>query len=301
MNTINYRNGNVSVSIAGDGTKIREWTGEPKLVHPESIDVKITNYCDMNCAWCHEKSSVAGKHADIDVLLETIEDLPAGVEIAIGGGNPLSHPELIPFLGELSDMGLVANITVNQQHLIHEYESIRYLIQEELIHGVGISITDADHLSDIEPILRLTDNVVFHVIMGINPIDVVDKLENFCWHQGKRCKVLVLGYKDFGRGRSFLQKHSTIEDNKYQWYIGIAKHFKRQRLVLSFDNLALEQLNLSRFFTKEAWDKFYMGDDGFATCYIDAVSQHYTISSTDPDRINFNEMSLINFFQSISR
>ena len=301
MNTIHYKNGNVSVSIAGDGTKIREWEGESKLIYPESIDCKITNYCDLNCPWCHEKSNTSGKHADINVLLETIKSLPAGTELSVGGGNALSHPHLIQLLNELSDRGLIANITVNQKHILTYFETIRYLLNKELIHGLGISITDVEHLSDIEPILRLTDNAVFHVIMGINPVDVVDKLEDFCWHQGKGCKVLVLGYKDFGRGSSFLQKHSSIEDNKYQWYIGIAKHFKRQGLVLSFDNLALEQLNLSRFFTRDAWDKFYMGDDGFATCYIDAVNQQYAISSADSNRTSFQDISLLDFFGKIPR
>ena len=51
-----YQNGNTNVKIYEDGTKIREWPdGEPSIVeYPESCDLKITNWCDMNsiCLYC---------------------------------------------------------------------------------------------------------------------------------------------------------------------------------------------------------------------------------------------------------
>ena len=90
-----YTNGNTVVTILSDGTKIREYEGDPVILHPESIDVKITDYCDMGCAYCHESSTTSGSHADLKTLLGIIHDLPAGVELAIGGGNPLSHPDQI--------------------------------------------------------------------------------------------------------------------------------------------------------------------------------------------------------------
>ena len=112
-----YKNGNVSVTILDNGTKIRECDGEPKIKFPESIDCKITNYCDMNCQYCHEESSINGKHADFHMLKKQLSSLPSGVEIAIGGGNPLSHPDLVVFLSWLKDRGIIANLTVNQSHL----------------------------------------------------------------------------------------------------------------------------------------------------------------------------------------
>lgn len=52
-----YQNGNTTVIIMNDGTKIREYENAPEILHPESIDVKITDYCDMGCAYCHESST----------------------------------------------------------------------------------------------------------------------------------------------------------------------------------------------------------------------------------------------------
>jgi len=58
-----YKNGNVSVTLLKNGTKIREFNleSERKGIFPESIDIKITNYCDAGCRYCHEKSVKSGK------------------------------------------------------------------------------------------------------------------------------------------------------------------------------------------------------------------------------------------------
>ena len=61
----------------------------------------------------------------------------------------------------------------------------------------------------------------------------------------------------------------------------IIEYFK----VVSFDNLAIEQLEVQRLMSREEWDEFYMGDDGSMTYYIDMVEQKFARSST----ANFNK------------
>lgn len=292
-----YINGNVSVSLYSDGTKERTYEGIPTPVHPESIDVKITDYCDAGCSYCHEKSTTLGQHADLAALAATLAPLPAGVELALGGGNPLSHPGLLPFLECLKSQGIVVNMTINQKHLKQYKELILKLIHDDLIKGVGISYSASFYIPDIIPILQATDNVVFHVIMGINKVEVVEELHKLCSSEGKTCKILVLGYKNYGFGLNYYLKNKSIEANKYHWYTHLAKYFDADDLVLSFDNLAISQLNLSRYFTKEAWNKFYMGDDFVFTQYIDGVKQQYAPSSTSDDRVSFSDCSLLEYFQ----
>ena len=48
---------------------------------------------------CHENSSSLGLHGDI-LNLPFIVSLSPWTELAIGGGNPLIHPNLIEFLGK---------------------------------------------------------------------------------------------------------------------------------------------------------------------------------------------------------
>ena len=45
--------------------------------------------------------------------------------------------------------------------------------------------------------------------------------------------------------------------------------------VLSFDNLALEQLNIKKYVSPEDWKTHYMGDDGSFTMYIDLVKEEF--------------------------
>ncbi len=50
--------------------------------------------------------------------------------------------------------------------------------------------------------------------------------------------------------------------------------------VVSFDNLAIEQLGVKNLLSKEEWDTFYAGDDGTYTYYIDMVERKFARSST---------------------
>jgi len=292
-----YTNGNTKVVLFEDGSKERTYDGVALPVHPESIDIKITNYCDAGCSFCHEKSTVAGQHGDLDKLAEVLTSLPAGVEIALGGGNPLSHPDLIPFLKKAQAQGLVVNITINQKHLRPFKELILSIIADGLVKGVGISYASAGFLPDIAPILLATNNVVFHLIMGINKLDDINELMNLCQEHNRVCKVLLLGYKNFGFGINYYLKNKKIESNKYSWYTQLANKFKESNLVLSFDNLAIQQLKLRRYFTDEAWDNFYMGDDFVFTMYIDGVEQHFAPTSTSTNRVSFKDHTLLEYFQ----
>jgi len=283
---ISYQNGNTQVTILNDGTKIREYENTPYIFHPESIDVKITDYCDMGCLYCHESSTIKGKHADLNKLLEVIKDLPAGVELAIGGGNPLSHPNLIEFLQELKNRGIIANLTVNQGHLKTFQDMLIYLIKDNLVKGLGISITN-NNFNYVKPLLEITDNIVYHIIAGVNKIDVLDKLIAL----GK-CKVLILGYKTFGFGINYYSEEVLKEIKN--WYKILPKYIGK--CTISFDNLAIEQLNVKRLFTHEGWNKFYMGDDFCFTMYIDAVKEEYAPNSRSSNRKSFNNYSLLEYF-----
>ena len=62
-----YTNGGFAIEIHRDGTKIREQINSSPAIMPEQMDLKITNWCDAGCGWCHENSTTAGKHADFVV------------------------------------------------------------------------------------------------------------------------------------------------------------------------------------------------------------------------------------------
>jgi organic radical activating enzyme len=293
-----YQNGNFLVRLYDDGTQERICgNNELKPEFPCSLDVKITNWCDAGCSYCYEKSTLQGKHGDLEKLLKVLDLLPDGIEICVGGGNPLSHPEVDKFVLACKKKNWIVNLTMNQVHLNSYYDKLKYLIENKLIYGLGISYSSSAYLSECEKILTLSPNIVFHLILGINKLSDISELQKIAEKQNQTCKVLLLGYKHFGFGINYYVKNKKIEDNKYNWYTQLPRYFRNQNLVLSFDNLAIQQLNLKRFFTEEAWNRFYLGDDFTTSMYVDAVEECYGASSTSEKRVSFNDKNLLTFFE----
>ncbi|HHU55753.1 MAG TPA: radical SAM protein [Acholeplasmataceae bacterium] len=290
-----YRNGNYNVSLYFDGTKVRE-TLVPEDTSfiadfPECIDLKITNQCTMNCPYCHENSTKDGLHGEL-FNNEFINTLKPYTELAIGGGNPLSHPDLIKFLELLKLKNIIANITVNQTHFMQDILIIDKLINEDLIKGIGVSFTSYD-----DNFIRLAQkypNLVLHVINGV--VDYNDLVKMF----GKDFKILILGYKNIRRGADYYSQ--AIEGNKKIIYDNI-KEIVNGFKVTSFDNLAIKQLELRRLFTKRKWDEFYMGDDGQYTMYIDLVNREFAKSSTSFERyfLKDNIVEMFNLVKTLDK
>lgn len=274
-----YQNGETVVTIFSDGTKERDISKGIIAEYPESLDVKITNWCDnpTGCAtWCHEKSNKMGKNGDLQPTIDLLKQLPAGVEIAIGGGSPLDHPEFDNFVKELSCSGIICNVTVSEYHFNKQKDHIERLISDRLVYGVGYSYSSIPCNWDYE-------HLVTHVIVGTVPYFDLDKIVEY-----NNKKVLLLGFKKkTGRGDIFYRKNNALVDNNIKtWYAGLFNASKKAHL--SFDNLAISQLNPSRLFKEDTdYQKMFMGKDGMYSMYMDAVTQTFSVSSTGVDRYNY--------------
>lgn len=287
-----YQNGNYMVSIYSDGTKVRE-TEEDEFIaeFPENIDIKISNKCDLGCPYCHENSTPDGKNAKFDQ--EFLWSLRKGTELAIGGGNVFENPQLQNFLSFCKRRGIIANITINQSHAFeidswesngkvneYMYSNLYGLNDRGLLNGIGVSY-NGDNKSLIKfydycknkrnPIN--TNNIVIHIINGVHSFEDIMKLAN------NNIKILILGYKDVRRGCDFrVEQDEKIKSNQKSLYENIHKITKSFRVV-SFDNLALEQLNIKRLLTTEEWNEFYMGSDAKHTMYVDLVKEEFSMNS----------------------
>lgn len=269
-----YKNGNFVTTILSDGTKIRE-TKDDEFIpsFAENMDVKICNYCDIGCKFCHEGSSINGKHGDI-LNEKFIDTLHPYQEIAIGGGDATSHPDLIPFLQKIKKKKVIANMTVNQIHFEKKQELIKRLVNEKLIYGLGVSLVNpTKHFIEL---IKQYPNAVIHVINGVLKPSDIKALEN------NNLKMLILGYKHLRRGNEYFEEEQNDIETKQQWLYENLEDIIQKFTVVSFDNLAIEQLDVKRLLTQEEWDEFYMGDDGKVTYYVDMVERKFAQSSTAP-------------------
>jgi hypothetical protein len=147
------------------------------------------------------------------------------------------------------------------------------LINDKLIYGLGISIKAYNE--EVVKFACGNSNVVLHIINGL--FTDYDKLSN------KGLKILILGYKRFGRGAELYNE--SIEKNIQASKKNISSLFGKFRYI-SFDNLALDQLELRNLISKDEFEKMYMGDDGEGTMYVDLVEEKYAKSSTSTIRYN---------------
>lgn len=264
-------NGNYDIIMFSDGTKVRKTDDTCfKPEKPESLDYKITNKCDMGCPFCHEDSTPNGCHGDImhDKFIETLNPY---TELAIGGGNPLEHPDLIPFLQKCKALKLIPNMTVNQVHFMKNQKMIRDLVDKKLIYGLGISLVKIT--DEFLNLVSQYPNAVIHLINGVHTMDTIKQLYD------KNLKILILGYKQFRRGQDYYNDDVAFEmERTYVFLPELVEHFQ----VVSFDNLSLDQLKVKDLLTKEQWEQFYMGNDGQFTMFVDSVSKTYSKSSTTP-------------------
>jgi hypothetical protein len=174
----------------------------------------------------------------------------------------------------MKDKGIVCNITINSKSLVGNWiDCLPY------VHGVGISLGNEPSEKTLE-LIKYALNPVIHVIAGVTPLSVIEQLYD------RNISLLILGYKQVRFGVTYYNTNaSDIDSTHVKWYTELPKILTRFKTV-SFDNLAISQLNVRRLFTTDEWDEFYMGDDGQFTMYVGLVNNVYARSSTSIEKFD---------------
>ncbi len=288
-----YKNGNANIKLYSDGTRETFFENELKLDYPLNVDIRVSTSCFFGlnertgksvCSFCHESALVKGRECDYNKLKENISPLIRGMELAIGG-NEITEG-LQDFLYWSSGQGFIPNLTVNQGHLSKAKEKLVALSDSHAVYGFGISYRSGFRWN-VDPWFLENPNVLFHVIAGIDSIEDVLALSKL----GVK-KILILGEKDFGFNKGAVD----LESRKHrEWFWWVGKLFDAFQVV-SFDNLALEQLDIKRFFSESSWDTFYQGEYSF---YINAVDGFYSPSSRSTEKVSWGAISAPNYFKQL--
>lgn len=291
---VSYQNGNSTIQLFEDGTRTIQFEDTLQLDYPLNIDIRVSTQCDFGynpktgkafCDFCHESARTDGKECDYKDLQNKLIGLPKGIELAIGANNV--SVDLCGFIWWCKEQGYIVNLTINQGHVFRDEVTLKSLIKNELIKGLGISYRSSLKWKIPQSILEYPNTVV-HVIAGIDGIEDVMSLRE----KGVK-KILVLGEKDFGFNRG---KVNLTTRNHKEWFWWISKTFSIFDVV-SFDNLALEQLNMRRFFTDKNWETFNNGEHSF---YINAVQGYFAPSSRDSKHTDWKTITLQDYFKSLN-
>lgn len=261
------------------GLKIRmsfDTAGEieaSKSAAPELIDIKITDKCDHNCAYCYQASNKNGYHSSKETMIY-IADACAIMkvfEVALGGGDPISHPDIIDIIKEFKTKKIIANLSTKSTAWLSN-DSFRNAIFENC-GTVAFSVSTLKETQDIITELKkysLTDHqwgerrkTSLHYVMGSSDIDELSRILSLCYDE--EMSIVLLGYKINGRGKVFIpHDYSTWikminklrESGKYPTIAidtKLAKDYKSQLKLLANDILVHPE-------------------DGKFSMYIDAVN-----------------------------
>jgi len=201
-----------------DGTKIRlakSSAADPvKGTWPELVDIKITDYCQYGCKFCYQNSSTKGQHAKLDTLLALAQRFrDSGVlEVALGGGEPTTHPDFAAIVDAFNSANVVVNITSRNVPY--------WLTHTDLpVKAVAFSVDNAAQIRDINDRFRVLDarpryEIHFQAVWGAIDPDELDRM----MEAAESNRLTLLGYKNAGRGalaRSALPIHREPEQSSW--------------------------------------------------------------------------------------
>jgi radical SAM protein with 4Fe4S-binding SPASM domain len=121
------------------------------LSFPETIHFSVTACCDQACVGCFYSarpgSGVAAEHAPFALFERVVRE--AGqvrvFQIALGGGEPLLHPQLLDMVRLARAQGLVPNLTTNGNRLSRE---LAIALREAGLGQAQISLNGADEATN---------------------------------------------------------------------------------------------------------------------------------------------------------
>ncbi len=291
-----YKNGNYETIIYNDGTRTRELVphdsyydqglymeskfGMPELdlmepEFPESIDLKITNYCENGCEFCYAGSNNCGEQAEYQDIIKVIDEMKPYTEIALGGGNVLTYSRLKDVLEYAKSKNVIVNITVRDIDITGTYRQVfEELCDQKLIYAAGVSITDIDNIPWLHGLETNRVQLVGHLILGLNSYKQIEHVI----HHSNLDNILILGYKKVGKGKDYYEKHKeeidkNIEEVKESNLMNIDTY-----KTISFDNLAIEQLEID---VENTYKDLFQGKDGKFSFYVDLVGNSYAKSSLE--------------------
>lgn len=110
---------------------------------PELADISISNHCSKGCSFCYKNSRINYSFMSVEdycFVLDTLCHPQYGsvFQVAIGGGEPLEHPQLYEILDSTIERGIVPNITTNGLFL--NESAVNKLSSR--VGALAISVTD---------------------------------------------------------------------------------------------------------------------------------------------------------------
>ena len=253
---------------------------------PELADISISNHCSKQCNFCYRNSKPDGSFISLSnykFILDNLSDKKWGkvFQVAIGGGEPTEHPDLIEILKITRQRGIIPNYTTNG-----EIVSMEILDATKKFCGaVAISINNFT-ITKQEIIKKFINKKIktnIHFILSKNSIDNALKILNGDFDEYLKGvnSVIFLTYKPFGRAIKENMLEKGVSFNNFIKLIDKPK----TKLRFGFDACFVPTLMK---YTSVNTDFIDSCECGFFSVYIDENLNVKPCSFTNNDDFTIN-------------
>jgi len=172
---------------------------------PELVDISISNHCTKGCDFCYRNSRPDNSFmsiVDYEYALDCLNHPTYGnvFQVALGGGEPLEHPDFIELLNITKDHNIVPNFTTNGGLLTPNFSNkIR-----NKVGAVAVSINNLDNIdySNIAYLIETGIRTNIHYVIDNNNICQAIKIlkGEFNYKLSGINAIVFLTFKPSGRG-----------------------------------------------------------------------------------------------------
>lgn len=243
---------------------------------PELVDIKITDYCESNCGYCYQGSTTKGEHASFNSIINVLNELSAlkVFEVAIGGGEPTTHPNFKEIVEYAQLHGIVPNVTTRNYNFVRD----NYEWCAKHLGTIAVSVDSPVGVHRVRALRTLSDGTIkFNVQVVAGGVYDFDGLVAAAGEavagtgSSRGLPITLLGFKEQERGAGYPKRSYK------NWRELMLKHYKHGFNVdTAF--LQLHKEELDEIVGSRA-SKFYTLNEGIYSCYIDAVKMEIAPSS----------------------
>lgn len=259
---------------------------------PELVDIKITDHCNTKCSYCYQGSTPEGKHANSDYvrsLLYTLGELNV-FEVALGGGEPTTHPDFIQFLNTARWKGIVPNFTTKTIAWLNDNERRDQILSQ--VGSFALSVTSSEDVRRlgflVEKYKIPSGKVQVQVIDGVVSSYGFERILYECSYHN--FPLVILGFKETGRGDQFKKTHTHRVSLPEGWWIQAIKTSREKGhwCPIGVDTVLAKKYE-SQLIAEDIDPLTFSTKEGVFSCYVDAVEKKMGPSSYMPDEmVEFN-------------
>ncbi len=252
---------------------------------PELVDISISNHCSKGCIFCYRDSKADESFMRLDDYKYILQELNSPewgnvFQIALGGGEPLEHPQWREIIDATRSYNVISNLTTNGNKL--DNDAVNFLNGK--IGAIAISISDLEDINSdiINLLIERTIKTNIHYVLSQRSLQQAINILLGAYDQllAGINSIIFLTHKPAGRAEN---KDCLILNDDLKKFIGLID--RRCKIRVGFDACFVPAL---LHFTKINPDFVDSCECGFFSVFIDEKLDVKPCSFANNDNFTYN-------------